>query len=663
MHELGFLRDLVVLIAVAIPVVALAQRLRVPSVAGFLLTGVVIGPGVFGLVGRPEDVAALAELGVVLLLFTIGLELSISRVFRMGKAVVWGGSMQVIGTLAVVAGVAFAAGLAWRPAVFFGALAALSSTAIVLRVLQERKELDTPHGRVMVAVLLFQDLCVVPLMLLAPILAGTEGGWKEAVTRVAMGFSVVGALVLAGRYVVPPFLSRVVGLRNRELFTFCMLLFGLGSAWLTARFGLSLALGAFIAGLVVSESEYGLQMLSDVLPFRDASSGIFFIAVGMLLDPRFVLERPLVVLATAAGLIAIKALIAGGATILLGRSLKTAILSGLGLAQIGEFAFVLAVVGIPLGLLDPATNQIFVSTSALTMIVTPLLILASRGIAQKIARLAGRARLGSGEEESEGAIVLHDHVVIVGYGVNGRNLARVLRVAAIPYVILEQSGQLVRLARREGEPIHFGDGASREVLHKVGLERARALVLAISSPHDERRAVAVARDMSPSIRIIARTRWVSEIGELMRLGADEVIPEEFETSLEIFARVLRLYGTPQETIAREVEAARGEHYEMLRGLSLYDLKAGEVAPLTIRDAVVTVVVEEGSPAVGNSAVSLRLRETTGATVITVIRRGRSYPNPPPDFTFDAGDSVVLLGDAESQERGGAVFRAKIEIHG
>jgi CPA2 family monovalent cation:H+ antiporter-2 len=656
MHDLQILRDLVVLVAVAIPVVAIAERLRAPTVVGFLVTGVVIGPHGLGLIQAPDSVAALAELGLVLLLFTIGLELSLSRIFKLGRTVFQGGGLQVLGTLSVVAGLALIGGAAWPNAVLWGSLAALSSTAIVLKVLKEREELNTTHGRVMLAILLFQDLCVVPLMLLVPLLAGGGGSPVAALGRTLLSIGVVATLVLGGRYFVPWILDRVVGLRNRELFTLCILLFGLGAAYVTAQFGLSLALGAFVAGLVVSESEYGLQAMSDALPFRDTFSGIFFVSVGMLLDTRFVIEHPVLVLGSTVVLMALKASIAASVTRGLVRSWAVSVRCGLGLAQIGEFSFVLALVARPFGLLDGDSYRVFIAASVLSMLSSPFIIAASRPVARWIGRMAGEEGLQLKPEAAEQLSALDDHVVIVGYGLNGRNLARVLRAANIPYVILEQNGQVVRRCLGSGEPIHFGDGTSREVLHKVGLERARVLVLAISSPADERRCVAVARDLSPNTRIVVRTRYVAEIDELRRLGADDVVPEEFETSLEIFARVLRLYGVASNVVAREVKTARGEHYEMLRGLAMPDLQL-DLRQLGVHAALDTVEIERDSPAVGGNPVSLRLRERTGATVIAVVRDGTPLYNPDPHFSFAIGDTVVLVGQRPALERAVRLFRA------
>ena len=330
---LPLLRDLLILIAVAIPVVVLTTRFRIPTVVGFLLTGVAIGPNGLGLIGHAESVAGLAEIGVVLLLFAVGLELSLSRIVKMGRVVVRGGGLQVGLTILVVTLVALAAAVPLRLAIFFGALFALSSTAIILKVLADRSELDSSHGRIAVAVLLFQDLCVVPLMLVVPLLAGTGAGPGEAARTVLVSVAVVAALVLGGRIAVPWALQRIVELRNHEIFTLCVVFIGLGAAYITSLVGLSLALGAFLAGLIIAESEYGLQALSDVLPFRDTFSGIFFTSVGMLLDLGYVARHPVAVVGVAAGVVVLKTLVMMLVARTLRRSTRVGVASGLALAQ------------------------------------------------------------------------------------------------------------------------------------------------------------------------------------------------------------------------------------------------------------------------------------------------------------------------------------------
>ena len=664
MRELSILRDLVILVGVAIPIVAIAHRLRIPAIAGFFLVGVTIGPNGLALIPDPESVAALAEVGVVLLLFTIGLELSLSRVMQFGWVAVQGGVLQMGGTLLAISGIAAGLGTSPNRALFYGALVALSSTAVVFKVYADRGDLDTPHGRIVVSILLFQDLCVVPLMLLIPILADAQTGaaigtWGD----IAGGLLVVAILVAGGRVVVPWILDRIVLLRDRELFTLCIGFFGLGAALATASFGLSLALGAFVAGLVISESEYGLQAISNVLPFRDVFSGIFFTSVGMLLDTQFLIAQPLLVLGTATGIFLLKGVLCAGVVLSLRRTLQTSIASGIGLAQVGEFSFILASVGAPLGLFAGNDYQLFLSVSVLTMLATPFIIAGAQPAAEGIARLLGRPGLTMPLSEQASIGQLNDHTIIVGYGFSGRRLARVLDAAGLRYVILEQNGQVVRTARREGVPIFFGDGTRREVLEGVGCERARVILFVISSPADEQRGVAVAHELNPALRIVVRTHFVRAIEDLMRLGASEVVVEEFEASVELFALVLEFYEVPSNTIRREVDAVRSEHYSMLRGEPHPNLQLDTLKHLGIHNALDLVQVEEGARALGENANTLNLRRETGATLIAVVRDGKALYRRDPTFQFRVGDTAVLVGEQKALERGGTLFRAPAPTEG
>ena len=659
MHEIPVLRDLVIIVAVAIPVVVLAHRWRVSTVVGFLLTGIAIGPNALALVPHPESVASLAEVGVVLLLFAIGLELSLSRIVRMGAWVFRGGLTQVLATIGVVAAIALAFGTPVRLAFFFGALFALSSTAIVLKVYTDRSELDTPHGRVAVAILLFQDLCVVPLMLATPLLAGTSTNISVAIRMIALSVVVVAVLIIGGRLAVPRVLRRIAELRNREIFTLSVVFIGLGAAYVTSAFGMSLALGAFLAGLIISESDYGLQALSDVLPFRDTFSGIFFISVGMLVDLSYVATHLALVISVALGVIVVKATIVMGVTRLLKRSMRVGVQAGLGLAQVGEFSFVLAGSGVALGLLSADQYQLFLAASVLTMLAAPFVIARADRVAERAGQIGRLPALAIPTQEMPTVRALRDHVIVVGYGLNGSNLARALAAANIPYVVLEQNGQLVRRARLQRVPIFFGDGTRHEVLEKVGIEHARVLVYAIAAPAEERRGVAVARNANSKVRIIVRTRYVSEIEELRRLGADEVIPEELETSIEIFARVLRRYGVEVNRIRRLVDDVRNDHYGLLltRERSIATRIGDALAPLGERIRLETVVVEDGVPAVSQSPASLELRKKTGATVIAVVRAGAVTYSPDPTMPFEVGDELLLVGDAAALEKARALFES------
>ena len=605
--EVGLLRDLLLLVGLAIPIVALAHRLSAPPLVGFLIAGVVVGPHGFGLIDNPEEIETLSELGVALLLFAVGLELSLSHVRRWARAVFVGGSLQVGGTLSVVTGLALAFGVPLPNAIFYGALAAMSSTAIVAKTYGDRAELDTPQGRSVISILLFQDLCILPLMLLLPLLAGLgEPQVASAGFQLARGLAIMTALVVGGLFVVKWTLDRVVVFRDRELFTLCVGFFGLGAALVTSAAGFSIAIGAFIAGLVISESEYGLQALSDVLPFRALFSGIFFTSIGMLLDIPAVLEQPMVLLALAGVLFVVKVAFVAGSVLALGGIFTTALISGLSLAQIGEFSFLLAAVGLPLGLFRDGDYQLFLSAAVLSMMATPFLIHFARPFAERVAIVLGQAdpvdrTLDAGIRET-----LNDHTIIVGYGLSGRYLARVLKAAGISCLVVEQNAELVEQARDDGIAVVFGDGTRPAMLEHVRLRHARILVFAISSPTEERRGVVIAREMNPTIRIVVRTRYIRAIDQLMTLGATDVVVEEFEVSLELFAKALDSYEIPINRIWREVESVRTEHYGLLRGTAAPDLRLDTLKHLGIHDALELIEVESGAQAVGAKRDDARL---------------------------------------------------------
>lgn len=642
----SLLQDLLVLLLAAVPIVFFFRRFNLPSIVGFMLAGVLIGPHGLGLIREAEAIEALAEIGVVLLLFSIGLEFSLRSIIDMKRAVLLGGGLQVGLTAAATTLIALLAGRPFGQAIFFGFLFAVSSTTILLRSYIERAEIDAPHGRVAVSISLFQDLATIPMMLLIPVLSGRSGASPAAIlSRLGVALLAVGLIIFAARAVVPFLLRHIVALRSSEVFIIFIVFVGLGTAWLTAEIGLSLALGAFIAGLVLSESEYSHQIVADILPFRDVFNSIFFISIGMLLSlSTLIADWPTVLVWTIA-LIVGKAALAFVAVRALGRSLRISLMTGLGLAQIGEFSFVLAQAGYPQGLLSAADYQRFIAASILSMIASPFLIEAAPRLGYFLQeRLSGRKEDEEDEALSAGAEQLCDHVIIVGYGLNGRNLARVLRRTGIPYIVIELNPDTVHEAAARGERIIYGDATRREVLHRVGVEQARILVLAISDPTATRHAVQLARQLNPRVHIIVRTRYMIELPELLRLGANDVIPEEFETSIEIFSRVLREYGVARHEIQQHVNEVRREGYQMLRSPSLPLIEAEELAAALSSAVTETVLVEEGSPAAGKTLGQLDLRRMTGATVIAAIRDGQAEINPGPEYTLSVGDVLILLGN-------------------
>jgi monovalent cation:H+ antiporter-2, CPA2 family len=646
--ETHFLKDLLIVFALGGLVVYALRAIKLPPVVGLLVAGAAMGPHGFSLVEDVHRVEVLAEVGVVLLLFTVGLEFSLGQLLKMWRMLIFGGGGQVLGTIALVALAATFFADGFGKALFLGFLAALSSTAIVLRSFAERAQLGSPLGRIVLGVLLFQDLCIVPLMLVTPLLSGQPdvAGQSLAFTLLeAMG--VVVAVLFFARRLVPPLLSSVVKSRSRELFLTFLLVLCLGTAYLTSLAGLSLALGAFLAGLAVSESEYSHQALAEAIPFRDAFGSLFFVSIGMLMDVRFVASEPFLVLGVLLALIVIKTVTAALPALLLGYPVHLSLNAGLALAQVGEFAFVLSRAGLDLGLIDAEENQVFLAASVLSMLLTPFLIYCGRELGKRLPHeaIAGQAAL----DESQ-PLLATDHVVIAGYGVNGQNLARALSSAGIPYAIVEMNPETVRSARARGEPMQYGDCTRVAVLQSLGIAQARMYVVAISDAPSTRQTTSLARSLNPDLDILVRTRFVAEVEELRRLGANEVIPEEFETSIEIFARVLHRFDVPKNLILEAVARVRDGMYDMLRGPTRSSRRMPSKFSGLDSLEVERLELREGSSAVGRTLSELELRRSTGATVLAVQRQGVVIASPAGDFCLEVSDTLLVLGEPSAIDK-------------
>ncbi len=650
--ESEFLKSLVIIFGTSALVVFLLHKVRISSIVGFLVAGVLIGPYGIGMVKDTHSIEIMAEIGVILLLFTIGIEFSMARLIRMKKAVIVGGGVQISLTIILSAIAAYLAIGSVNRSVFLGFLIALSSTAIVLKMLADKGETDSPHGRVMVGILIFQDLCVVPLMLLIPTLSGEGINVIDMSIKIGKAVLIIAVVLFSAKWVVPQFLHHVVHTRSRELFIITIILLCLSIALLTSRFGLSLALGAFLAGLIISESEYAHQATSDILPFKDSFIGLFFVSVGMLMDIGYMSDNCLKI-AVAVVLIFVLKIVTGMLSALItGSLLRTSIHTGLGLAQIGEFSFVLAVAGKATGIISESFYQIFLSSSVVTMIMTPFVLNAAPSVAawigsRHLLRRVDRLRKIS---EKEGfPRKRHGHVIIIGFGLNGRNLARVLKEAEIPYVVLEMNSDTVMEMKKKGEPIYYGDGTSKEILHKLSIENARLLVIAISDPVSTRRIVSIARHENPSLYILVRTRYLIEVDDLKALGADEVIPEEFETSVEIFSRVLYKYNFPQNVILDMVDKIRSDSYTALRSIGLPKRHLFEKCEWLPEIEINGYRIPDGSHLTSKSIAELQVRKKTGATIIAVRRGPKVFTNPDPEFRFHAGDIILYTGERKSMD--------------
>ena len=669
MHTPEVFGDLLIILLVAVPVAFASLRVKLPVLVGLILSGIAIGPYGLGWIHGIEAIEILAEIGVMLLLFTIGLEFSLRRLAEMKRLVLLGGGLQVVLTVALTAAAAIA--IFGRPvtqAMFFGCLVALSSTAIVLKSYVDRNELDSPHGRAGIAILLFQDISIVFMLLAVPLLGGANVSMSSAIVTLLSSLGILALLVLSAWFFLPKFLKAVVGLRSPEAFLLTVVLLCLGMSWVTQQLGLSLALGAFIAGMVLADTDYSHQVTSEVLPFRDVFNSLFFVSIGMLLSISDLIQNLLPVVVLVAVLILVKALIIWMVIRIIGYAQRVAVVTAVGLAQIGEFSFVLAKTGQDWNLLPGSDYQIFLAASIISMIATPFLITLAPRIGywmQNLLKDQKERFVDDAEEDihmtSTGG--LQQHVIIVGYGLNGKNLARVLRSVGVSYSILDLNSEIVKRAKAKGEKINFGDSTRREVLLHAGIDSAWSLVLAMSDAQAARRTVAQARQLNPNVHIIVRTRYVSEINELYDLGANEVIPEEFETSIEIFSRVLHRHGVSRTVIESQIEKIRSQGYEILRSTNLPAVAAGVPAGAIDSASTDMVRLEASSPVVGKSLGDVNLRGESGATAIAVIREGITKISPGANYQLREGDTIVLLGSAEKIERAKNLILPEIPIGG
>jgi monovalent cation:H+ antiporter-2, CPA2 family len=644
--EMPLLGDIAVIFVLSVLVLFIFHKIKAPTIVGFLVTGVLAGPQGMGLIQAVDQVEVLSEIGVILLLFTIGLEVSLKDLMKIKKYVLVGGSLQVSLTILAVYAIMRFMDYPAGTSILLGFLISLSSTAIVLRIIQSKDELYTPQGRTILGILIFQDIAIVPLMLTTPLLPGAIGDTTDSsLAIIARGLGLIVLVIISAKWIVPTTLYHIARIGDRELFLLSLVGICFAVAWITSLAGLSLGLGAFLAGLTISESQYSHQAFGSVLPLRDAFTSFFFVSIGMLLDVNFLMQNPQYILLLASGVMLLKALIAGTVIAFLGLPLRITILVGLALSQIGEFSFVLSKVGLEYAILSKEVYQIFLDVAVLTMAATSFII----SISPKIADAATRLPRSEKWKHSEPPIipnieVMKDHVIIVGYGVNGRNVARSAKNEGIPYVVIDIDPDIVDSDQRIGEQISYGDATQDYVLRNAGIANARVMVIAISDRSATRRITDLARRMNRDVYIIARTRYIHEIRILQNLGANEVIPEEYETSLEIFSRVLEKYQVPRKRIESFIDLIRSDGYEMFRSISKEPFCSSDLS--NISNDFITLKVSEGSLAAGKAIKDLELEEK-GANLLAIDRDSQIINYPDENFVLQPEDVAILLG-SESQ---------------
>jgi CPA2 family monovalent cation:H+ antiporter-2 len=645
-----FLINLIIILGLSIMVLFICSFLRIPTIVGFIITGVVAGPFGLAFITDVSDVNTFAQIGVVLLLFTIGLQFSFKSLIQVRKAVLIGGSLQVLTTIAAVFLILAFNGHNFGEAVFIGFLISLSSTAIVIKLLQQRGEIDSPYGKNTLAIMIFQDLVTIPMMLVIPILSGTTSGSGISLSvLLAQACVIIAVVYISARWVVPRVLYEAAKFRSKELFLFCILGICVAIAYLTSNAGLSLAIGAFFAGLIIAESEFSLEALSNIIPFRDVFASFFFISIGMLLDVHFVMNNILIVILIVLGIIVVKFMMGSLSALILGLPVRTVLLIGVAIAQIGEFSFVLSQTGLQYNLISNEIYQFFLAGSLITMACTPFLINAAPRFIDDLLEnkaLTGLVPAGDKMVPPDATIMLSDHIIIVGYGLNGQDVARTARLSAIPYMIIEMNAETVKNERAKGEPIFFGDATQEDVLSHAHIGSARIILIVISDPVAVGRIVKTARRMNPGIHIIARTRYLQDTDDLYHLGADEVISEQFETSIELFTRILSHYLIPKREIDNFVNEIRKNAYVMVRDFPVPDLAYHEMKISNPELTIASVRLPEGSPFTGKTISESAIRQQYRITILAIRRNNSVLTNPAGDEKFEKNDIVVVHGNSQ-----------------
>ncbi len=637
---LKFFHQLIIILGFSIPVIYVFNKIKLPSIIGFLITGILIGPFGLRLIDDTAGIHLLAEIGVAFLLFTIGIEIQLSRFLKHLSEILMTGGLQIFCTFIVGVLIGLTMQLSAGQSVFIGFILAHSSSALVLKILKDRQEEASPQGRISIGVILFQDVMVVPMMLLIPFLAyGNGPNALVIIWKLVKSILIIVMILVAARYVVPKVLERLVTMNMRDVLVIASVVITMGIAGITESLGLSLAIGAFLAGLALSDTDFTHQIISDISPFRDVFLSVFFVSFGMILNLDFLRANAGYILLTSLAIILIKAAIVFALVMAMKYSLRVALLSGVMLSQIGEFSFVLASQGYKNNIISDYIYQTFIGASVLTFIVTPLLVALVYELWKRKNIFAETQDVQPGER-----MPLSNHVIICGMGLNGRNLVRVLKDTAIHYAIIDLNFQKIKKAKSKGDKnTIWGDASNVEILKRASVETARVMVIAISDRFLTKSCLATAKKLNPGLHVIVRTKYVSDIESLLTLGADDVIPEEFETSIQIFSRVLRMFHIPNSIILAQGNIIRNRSYGVFREVRFTQEAFDQISQILAQGTIETYFIPAGHRIVGLSIRDVNLRAQSGATIINIIRHNETLTNPPAEFVFQEADQLVLFG--------------------
>ncbi len=654
--EFPILKDIVVIFALSTGVNLLFTRLKVPTAVGYLLTGIIAGPHLLSLVSGEHEIEILAEIGVALLLFTIGMEFSMRHLLRIRRIVFFGGMLQVFITAAVFYTTSIAYDMDWKAGLFIGFLAALSSSALVLKLLQERSELTSNYGRTILGILIFQDLLLVPLLLFSNILADNSINVSQEIFTLTLKAAGIIALVYVGnKWILPRLLHLIALTKSQELFMMSIFLICFSIALLTANLGMSIAFGAFLAGLMISESEYSHNAFANLLPFKDTFTSFFFVSIGMLLDVSFILANPGLVILSVVMVIVIKTLIAGATGFVLGHTFKGTVLVGLALCQVGEFSFVLAKIGYSLNILSDYIYQLFLAVTVITMALTPFLIKYSLPFANLLLKLPLPQFLVEGifPLKEVSIPVMKNHLVIIGKDASAVKLSVMASHFNMPHVSIVFDPSLAKEKMQKGDNVIYGDAVNEPILLKAYADKATTVVVSVGNLIPSMAIIEKVRKINPRARVIARSQRIKHVGDLYKIGADEVLPEKLEIAIDLFNRVLTSRLLPISEINRMLAEIRNTHLgefiekDSINKLSIFD----ELAATNIS----AIKIQEGSEVQDKSIQDLKIREKTGITLLAIKRDGTIIEHPNPSTMLKSNDVAYVLGNPEQINTANNIF--------
>lgn len=630
MH-IPILDDILIIFLLSVFVILIFNKLKIPAIVGYLITGVIAGPYVLKLISSVHEVEMLAEIGIILFLFVIGMEFSISKLMKMKKYIFIGGLLQVVVTIIAFLIISFVYGLSFKVSLLIGFFTALSSTAIVLKILTNKGLIGSPQGNLSLSILIFQDISILPMFLIIPLLSGSNDNISLSILFLIL--KIIGIIIflfLSVKYLMPFLMDKIAKTRIKELFYISVLLICFGIVWLASLIGISPALGAFLAGLIISETEYNYEAISLVEPFKDIFTSFFFVSVGMLLNIGFMFDNFLSVISLVLLIVIVKFITTSIAVATLRFPLRTLIIVGFSLAQIGEFSLVLSKYSFDIGLISNDLYQQFLSVAVLSMAITPLIFIIGEKISEKI-KTKNSANVSQNKNVD---------LVIIGYGLNGKNISIAAKSIGLNYSIIEMNPDTVKQLKSQ-ENIIFGDASNESVLLHAGIDTAKTAVVVISDSSVLLKISKVIKLVNPAIHLIVRTRYVSDMQKLYEIGADDVIPEEFETSIELTARILNKFLVPANEIQNFIENLRNDHYKLLRNVDNKILLSNDFIDKEADFA--SVLIEKDSEYIGKSLKISNFREEKNISVIAIKRDKNWIINPVADEIFELNDRIILFG--------------------